>query len=65
MPLSKKTEFFFYLAAVVCFLVAAAGEGWRFGRLGRRGVPPRLVLVPLGLALWLFPLMWNTGKAGF
>jgi hypothetical protein len=65
MPMSKKTEFFFYLAAVVCFLVAAAGEGWRFGRLGRRGIAPRLVLLPLGLALWLFPLMWNTGKVAF
>ena len=63
MPMSKKTEFFFYLAALVCFVVAAAGEGWRFGRLGRRGLSPRVVLVPLGLALWLFPLLWNTYKA--
>jgi|tagenome__1003787_1003787.scaffolds.fasta_scaffold18721977_2 hypothetical protein len=63
--LSNKATFFFYLAAVICFLVAAAGEGWRFGRLGRRGLAPRVVLIPLGLALWLFPLMWNTGKLAF
>ena len=63
--LSNKATFFFYLAAVICFIVAAAGEGWRYGRLGRRGLAPRVVLVPLGLALWLFPLMWNTGKLAF
>jgi hypothetical protein len=63
--LDKKVEFFFYLGAVLCFVLAAAGEGWRYGRLGRRGLAPRVVLVPLGLALWLFPLMWNTGKLAF
>jgi hypothetical protein len=63
--LDKKVEFFFYLAAVICFVLAAAGESWRFGRLGRRGLAPRVVLIPLGLALWLFPLMWNTGKIAF
>ncbi len=63
--MDQEVEFFFYLGAVICFLIAAAGEGWRYGRLGRRGLAPRVVLVPLGLALWLFPLMWNTGKAAF
>jgi len=63
--MSKEVEFFFYLAAVICFALAAAGEGWRYGRLGRRGIAPRVVLVPRGLALWLFPLMWNTGKLAF
>ncbi len=63
--MSDKTSFFFYLAAVVCFVIAAAGEGWRFGRLGRRGLAPRLVLVPLGLALFVFPTMWDTGVAAF
>lgn len=63
--MSDKTSFFFYLASVICFVIAAAGAEWRFGRLGRRGVAPRLVLVPLGLALYVFPLMWNTGKAAF
>lgn len=63
--MSPKTAFFFYLAALLCFLVAAAGEGWRYGRLGRRGMAPRVVLVPLGLALWLFPTLWNAFKAAF
>ena len=63
--MSPKTTFFFYLASVVCFLIAAAGADWRFGRLGRRGVAPRLVLVPLGLALYVFPIMWTTGKIAF
>jgi len=63
--MDKEVEFFFYLAAVVCFVLAAAGEGWKFGSRGRRGLSPRLVLLPLGLALWLFPLMWNTGQAAF
>jgi hypothetical protein len=63
--MSDKTSFFFYLGAVICFVVAAAGEGWRFGRLGRRGIAPRLVLVPLGLALFVFPIMWDTGVAAF
>lgn len=63
--LDAKAQFFFYLAAVLCFLVAAAGEGWTHGRMTRRGLKPRLVLLPLGLALWLFPLMWNTGYTAF
>lgn len=63
--MSDKTSFFFYLGAVICFVVAAAGEGWRFGRLGRRGMAPRLVLVPLGLALFVVPTMWDTGVAAF
>jgi hypothetical protein len=60
-----EVQFFFYLAAVICFLIAAAGEGWRYGSRGRKGLAPRVVLVPLGLALWLFPTMWNTGQAAF
>jgi hypothetical protein len=63
--LDAKAQFFFYLAAVVCFLFAAAGEGWRHGARTRRGLKPQLVLVPFGLALWLFPLMWNTGHTAF
>ena len=63
--MSPKTSFWFYLAAVVCFVIAAAGSDWRFGRMGRRGLAPRLVLVPLGLALYVFPAMWTTGKLAF
>jgi hypothetical protein len=63
--IDAKGQFFFYLAAVICFVVAAAGEGWKHGSMTRRGLKPRLVLMPLGLALWLFPLMWNTGNTAF
>lgn len=63
--MDDEVAFFFYLAAVICFVLAAAGEGWRYGSRGRRGLAPRVVLVPLGLALWLFPTMWNTGQAAF
>ncbi len=63
--MNPKVEFFFYVAAVACFLLAALGEGWKYGRRTRAGLAPRLVLLPLGLALWLFPLMWNTGHVAF
>lgn len=63
--MDKKVEFFFYLGAVICFALAAAGESWRYGSRGRRGLPARLALVPFGLALWLFPLLWNTYQAAF
>ncbi len=61
--MSPETSFFFYLAAIICFVIAAIGADWRFGRLGRQGVAPRLVLVPLGLALFVVPIMWGAGKA--
>ncbi|WP_426574571.1 hypothetical protein [Aquihabitans sp. McL0605] len=60
-----KGQFFFYLAAVLCFLVAAVGEGWKYGKRTRAGLPALVVTLPLGLALWLFPLMWNTGYRAF
>jgi len=63
--LDAKAQFFFYLAAVICFVLAALGEGWKGGRMTRRGLAPRLVLLPLGLALYAFPLMWNTGYTAF
>ena len=63
--LDQKAQFFFYLAAVLCFIVAALGEGWKHGRRTRGGLAPLVTVLPLGLALWLFPLMWNTGYAAF
>jgi hypothetical protein len=62
---SPKTTFWFYLAATVCFVLAAMGENWRYGLRTRRGLKPALTLLPLGLALWLFPLLWNTGEQAF
>lgn len=63
--MSPKTSFWFYLASVVCFVVAAAGADWRYGRLGRRGRAPPHVQVPQGLALIVLPTQWNTGKLAF
>ena len=58
-PTSEETAIVF-LAAVVCFVLAAfaASAAKRFpgGPLG---------LIALGLALWLFPTMWNTMDAAF
>jgi len=53
-----KVKFFFYLAAVVCFALAAAGDA-----IGRRRV--NVDLVALGLALFVFPTLWDTGTAAF
>jgi hypothetical protein len=63
--INEKGTFFFYVAAVLCFLLATIGETWRYGARTRRGLAPQLALLPLGLALWLFPLMWNTGYHAF
>jgi hypothetical protein len=60
--MSPKTSFFFYLAAFLCFVLAAAGEGWKFGMRGRRGLAPSIALLPLGLALFVFPTLYDTYK---
>lgn len=58
-------SFFFYLAAVACFVLAAVGDGWKYGSRTRRGMAPTLTLLPLGLALALFPTLWSVGEAAF
>jgi hypothetical protein len=63
--MDNEVKFFNSLGAVVCFVLAALGEGWRYGGRGRRGLAPRLILLPLGLALFAFPTMWDTGVAAF
>lgn len=63
--MSPKTAFFFYLAAFICFLLAAAGEGWKFGSRGRRGLAPSIALLPLGLALFVIPTLFDTYKLGW
>lgn len=56
--MDPKIRFFFYLAAFIVFLLSLLGRGVK---LGGRGITE----VPLGLALWLFPLLWDTGEAAF
>jgi hypothetical protein len=58
--MDAEVSFFFYLAAMVCFVLAAMGEAWRFGTRTRRGAKPALALMPLGLALAVFPTLWTT-----
>jgi len=53
--MSVEVQFFFYLAAVVCFVLAALGSRVR----------AQVAFVPLGLALFVFPTMWNTGALAF
>lgn len=63
--MDPEVAFWFYLGAVICFVLATAGDAWRMGALGRRGVAPRIALLPLGLALFAFPTMWTVGTQAF
>jgi len=63
--MDPEISFFFYLGAVICFVLAALGEGWRYGHRTRAGMKPSLTLLPLGLALAFIPIMWDTGVAAF
>jgi len=60
-----KVRFFFYLGSVICFALAAAGSGWRYGARGRAGLAPLVALEPLGLLLFVFPSMWDAGVLAF
>lgn len=46
-PMDPTLQFVFFLIAVICFVLAALGTGFR------------LALVPLGLAFFAVPFMWN------
>jgi hypothetical protein len=63
--MDPKVSFFFYLAALVCFVVATLGDGWQYGARTRKGGTPLLVLLPLGLALAVIPSMWSAAKLGW
>ena len=60
--MSPKISFFYYLGALICWVIAASGEGWKFGSRGRRGLAPAIALIPLGLALFVIPTLWSTYK---
>ena len=57
--MSPELKFRFYLAAVVCFAISAFSGNLRAGAASRVG------LVPLGLALFVFPTLWDAGAAAF
>lgn len=63
--MDPEIAFFWYLGAVICFVVAALGEGWTYGSRSRRGMKPALTLLPLGLALAVFPTLWTVGVEAF
>jgi hypothetical protein len=63
--MDPEVAFFFYLGAVVCFVLAAVGETWRYGARTRRGLKPTLTLLPLGLALAVMPTLWTVGAEAF
>lgn len=62
--LDPKVQFLFYAGAVACFLLAAL-QGSGRGGATTRGAMARVNLVPIGLALFVFPFMWNAAVAGF
>ena len=53
-----KIRFIFYLLAFIVYVFSFLGRGVK---LGGRGITE----VPLGLALTLFPTLWDTGQAAF
>ena len=63
--MDPEVSFFFYLGAVICFVIAAIGENWRYGSRTRRGLKPTLTLLPLGLALAVVPTLWTVGAEAF
>lgn len=63
--MDPRLTFLFYLGAVVCFVIAAFSAAVPGPGATGRGLGARVGLVPLGLALWLFPAMWATGSAAF
>ncbi len=50
-----RIKFIFYLAAVICLAVAAFGARYS----------ARVGLLPLGIALFIIPTLWDTGAAAF
>jgi hypothetical protein len=61
--MDPKLTFFFYLGAVVCFVLAFLASGPRGGRFGRVG--GGFNLIALGLALWVIPSMWDAFNRAF
>ena len=58
-PVSEETAIF-YIIAVICSVLAAVA-----GSSAAKFPGGALSLAALGLALWLWPLMWTTAEAAF
>lgn len=63
--MEPEVSFFLYLGALICFVLAAVGDNWRYGARTRKGLAPTLTLLPLGLALAILPTLWTAGEAAF
>ena len=63
--MEPEAQFFFYLAAVVCFALATVGEAWKYGARSRTGAKPLIALMPLGLLLAVIPTLWNVAEVAF
>lgn len=63
--MQPETEFFIYLAALICLLLATLGEAWKYGARTRKGMAPVIALMPLGIALAILPTLWRVGEAAF
>ncbi len=60
-----KGQFFCYLAAAICFFLAAVGELWKYGARTRSGAKPLVALLPLGLLAAVLPTLWRVAEAAF
>lgn len=56
--MDEKIRFFFYLVAVIVWVLAALGNTFKVGGRG-------MSLVPLGLAIFFFPTLWDAGEVAF
>lgn len=54
--MSVEVQFFFFLVAFIAFVFAAFRNG-----IGRA----KTDFVALGLAVWVFVILWNTGAEAF
>jgi len=63
--MDPEIDFFFYLAAIICLVLASIGSAWKYGGRSRRGLEPAPALLPLGIALAVVPLMADAAQAGF
>lgn len=63
--MDPEIDFFFFLAAVICLVLASIGTTWKYGQRTRRGLDPAIALTPLGIALAIVPFLADAASAGF
>lgn len=63
--MDPEIDFFFYLAAVLCLVLASMGTVWKYGARSRRDLEPVVSLMPLGIALAIVPFLADAAAAGF